>query len=292
MPDSFEDRIREAIVVPADAELDQLRVAVKAAAGSLGSSEALDFVRTAYRREIAPPAEARLRNRLNSKEQVLAPAAERQMLATLSAITLIRVFSRPQYAPGLLPALAVRAARHAGWNPVHPDLEDYADAYLRERATVVRERKPTSGFRMEPVAEPPAAEEALRREVEALRAAVLSERELEHESNQLQWWLLSPSRPDSALDAALQFARLLGFNPEPLATEHFLRAKLHRLPREGDPVAPIAAPEVPEELADLCRLLPSTELSPKEQSPAVEDAYAFLNEILLIRALEARPIER
>ena len=52
MPNPFHDRIREATVVPTEERVELLEQASKAAATSLGSSEALDLVRVACQRPV------------------------------------------------------------------------------------------------------------------------------------------------------------------------------------------------------------------------------------------------
>jgi hypothetical protein len=288
IPDPFENRLREAIVVPADTDVATLREATKNAAASLGSGDALDLVRCAHGQPLGHEAEARLRARLNAKQPVLSQNGETQMLRTLAAITLVNVLSRPQYAPGLIPALAIRSASHQGWDSVHPDLGAFSGSYLRDRAMLLR--APVSqGEYWQQVKGEEQREPA--KELEAMRRATLREAGLQHESNELQWWLLRGARPPGALALAREIAGMITHIPEPPNCPDFVRAKLAH-PATAEEAGTLAPPAVPPELSDFCPTLLASGGPDTDPTPTSMEVMALLNEMMLIRALTERPIER
>lgn len=286
MTDSFDDQIREATVVPSQERVQALRQAVKSAATSLGSGDALDLVRVAHRRQASGAAPARVRARLNADSEVLADHRQDQLLATLAAITLIRVFDRPTYVHGLLPALAVRSARAQGWSPVHPDVFTHADFYIRERALAARKAVADADFTQTPKE---GEEITVSGEIKAMRSALLKDRSLLQESERLLWWVSSAQLPRSSNDAAVEFNSLLNFVPEPGGTGELFRAKFRSKDSRSALNWNFARPAIPPELQDLC---PKLARKPGPEEPDLDEALAGLNELLLIRALKDRPVQQ
>ncbi|HEU5062552.1 MAG TPA: hypothetical protein VFT79_05290 [Solirubrobacterales bacterium] len=286
MSDPFHDRIREATVVPTEERVELLGQASKAAATSLGSGDALDLVRVVCRRPVSDEVKDRVRARLNSKAEVVLEHRHDQLMATLAAVALIRVFARPTFVHGLLPALAIRAARTQGWAPIHPDVFTHADYYIRERALVMRRPVAADDFKQSPKE---GEEVSPIGEVKAIRAALLRDGKLRKESEQLLWWVSSAELPRSSTDAAIEFKSLLGFNPEPGGTEELFRAKF----RDGDSRSRstwiFSRVGVPAELQDFC---PTVARDSGPGTPDVKSAMASLNELFLIDALKERPLEQ
>jgi hypothetical protein len=285
IPDSFEDRLREAIVIPADSDVAALREAAKNAAGSLGSGEALDLVRIAHRRPVPAEAEGRIRARVNAKSPVLATEGQGQLLATLAAITLVNVLVRPQYAPGLIPALAIRSAENQGWDPVHPDLAAFAASYLRDRALLLRVPVVQGHYWQQVKGE---EQREIAKELEAVRQAAVREAGLQHESDELQWWLLCGERAATSLELASEITGMVNLFPQPPNMADFVRAKLTQPSRSSEAGAH-AAPEIPVEIADFCPRLAAPDGA--NGDPSVDEVLADLDELTLIRALRERPIE-
>lgn len=286
LPDPFNNRIREATVIPTEETVELLRQATKAASTSLGSADALELVRVAHGREVSAEACERLRARFNAKGQVVEDH-HYQLFTTLSAITLIGVFDRPTFVHGLLPALAVRSAGAQRWAPVHPDVFTHAEFYIRERALVMRRPVAADDFKHVPK-EGEGPDPMV--EIKALRSSLLRDRQLRDESEHLIWWVASRELPRSSTDAAAEFESLLGFVPEPNGAAELFRAKLRD---DGDPRPPsrwtFGHDPIPVELRDFCPLLAR---EPQVAPPDLEQALATLNELFLIRALKDRPIEQ
>lgn len=287
MPDPFHDRIREATVVPTEERIELLQQASKAAATSLSSGDALDLVRVVCRRPVSDEVTKRVRARLNGKAEVVPEHRHDQLLTTLAAITLIRVFGRPTFVHGLLPALAIRSARTQGWVAVHPDVFTHADYYIRERALVMRRPVAADEYKQSPKE---GEEASAMGEVRAMRAALLRDGKLRKESEQLLWWVSSAELPRTSTDAAIEFRSLLSFYPEPGATEELFRAKFRNGESRSQATWIFNREDVPVELQDLCpRLLT---YDPEPAAPDVQDAMASLNELFLLNALKERPFER
>ncbi len=286
MPDPFHDRIREATVVPTKERVELLDQASKAAATSLGSGDALDLVRVAFRRPVSDEVKDAVRARINSKAEVIPKHRHDQLLTTLAATALIRVFGRPSYIQGLLPALAVRSARNQGLTPVHPDVLSFADYYIRERALLVRkpvaiedyQQRPKEGEKATPMGE-----------IGAMRAALLKDMKLRKESENLLWWISSADLPRSSTDAAIEFKSLLSFYPEPGGTEELFQAKFREGGSRTQSDWTLRRGDVPVEVQDFCPYLAS---DPEIATPDVKGAMASLNELWMIRILEDRPIEQ
>jgi hypothetical protein len=286
MSDPFHDRIREATVVPTEERVELLGQASKAAATSLRSGDALDLVRAACRRPVPDEVKDRVRARLNSKAEVVPEHRHDQLLATLAAIALIRVFVRPAFVHGLLPALAIRSARAQGWATVHPDVFTHADYYIRERALIIR--KPVAADEYEQ--SPKEGEKATAMgEIKSMRAALLRDGKLRKESEHLLWWVSSSELPRSSMDAALEFRSLLSFYPEPGGTEELFRAKFRDGESRSQSTRIFNRERVPVELQDFC---PRLACDPELETPDVKGALASLNELFMIMALKQRPLEQ
>lgn len=287
MSDPFHDRIREATVVPTEERIELLHQASKAAATSLSSGDALDLVRVVCRRPVSDAVTKRVRARLNAKAEVVPEHRHDQLLTTLAAIALIRVFGRPTFVHGLLPALAIRSARTQGWAPIHPDVFTHADYYIRERALLMRKPVSTDEYKQSPKE----GEEATSMgEIKAIRAALLRDVKLRKESEQLLWWVSSAELPRSSTDAAIEFRSLLSFSPEPGGTEELFRAKFRDGESRSQATWIFSREDVPAELRDLCPTLLTHDAEPA--APDVEGAMASLNELFLISALKERPLEQ
>jgi hypothetical protein len=286
MSDPFHDRIREATVVPTEERVELLGQASKAAATSLGSGDALNLVRVVCRRSVSDEVKDRVRARLNSKAEVVPEHRHDQLMTTLAAIALIRVFGRPTYVQGLLPALAIRSARTQGWEPVHPDVFTHADYYIRERALFLRRPVAADEYKQSPKE---GEEITTLGEISAIRAALLRDVKLRKESEQLLWWVSSAELPRSSTDAAIEFRSLISFYPEPGGTEDLFRAKF----RDGDSRSrstwTFTRESVPAELQDFC---PRLTRDSGPATPDVKGAMASLNELFLINALKERPLEQ
>lgn len=286
MSDPFHDRIREATVVPTEERIELLGQASKAAATSLGSSDALTLVRIACRRPVPDEAKDRVRARLNSKAEVISEQRNGQLLATLAAITLLRVFDRPAYVHGLLPALAVRSARAQGWASVHPDVFSYADYYIRERALIMRRPVAAEEYQQRPKE---GEEITSMGEIKAMRTALLRDIQLRKESERLLWWVSSSELPRSSTDAAIEFNSLLSFYPEPGGTQELFRAKFRDGESRTQSTRIFNRESVPAELQDFC---PRLACDPELATPDVMGALASLNELFMILALKERPLEQ
>ena len=286
MPDPFHDRIREATVVPTEERVELLGQASKAAATSLGSGDALDLVRVVCRRSVSDEVKDRVRARLNSKAEVVPAHRHDQLMTTLAAIALIRVFGRPAFVHGLLPALAIRSARAQGWESVHPDVFTHADYYIRERALFLRKPVAADEFKQSPKE---GEEITPLGEIKAIRTALLRDAKLRKESEQLLWWVSSAELPRSSTDAAIEFRSLLSFCPEPGGAEDLFRAKFRNSDSRSRSSWNFARKGVPAELQDFCPRL-SRDSGPA--TPDVQGAMASLNELFLIDAFEERPPEQ
>jgi hypothetical protein len=286
MSDSFHDRIREATVVPTEERIELLGQASRAAATSLGSADALTLVRIACRRPVPDEAKDRVRARLNSKAEVVPEQRNGQLLATLAAITLIRVFDRPAYVHGLLPALAVRSARAQGWASVHPDVFSHADYYIRERALIMRRPVSAGEYQQRPKE---GEEITSMGEIKAMRTALLRDIQLRKESERLLWWVSSSELPCSSMDAAIEFSSLLSFYPEPGGTDELFRAKFRDGESRAQSTRVFNRESVPAELEDFC---PRLARNPELETPDVMSALASLNELFMIMALKERPLEQ
>jgi hypothetical protein len=286
MSDPFHDRIREATVVPTEQRIALLGQASKAAATSLRSGDALDLVRVACRHPVSQAVMDRVRERLNSKAEVILEHRNDQLLTTLAATALIRVFDRPAFVQGLLPALAIRSARAQGWTPVHPDVFTHADFYIRERGLINRKPVMADDYKQSPKE---GEEITPMGEVKAMRAAHLRDRQLRKESDDLLWWVSSSEVPRSNTDAAIEFKSLLSFYPEPSGTEELFRAKFHEAESRPQSTWTFLREGVPTEIQDFC---PGLARDPELATPDVEGALASLNELFVIAALRDRPLEQ
>jgi hypothetical protein len=286
MSDPFHDRIREATVVPTEERLELLGQASKAAATSLGSGDALDLVRVVCRHPVSDEVRDRVRARLNSKAEVVPEHRHDQLMTTLAAIALIRVFGRPTLVQGLLPALAIRSARTQGWASVHPDVFTHADYYIRERALFLRKPVATDEYKQSPKE---GEEITPMGEIGAIRAALLRDVKLRKESDQLLWWVSSAELPRSSTDAAIEFRSLLSFYPEPGGTEELFRAKFRDGNSRPQSTWNFTREGVPVELQDFC---PRLARHSGPATPDVKGAMASLNELFLINALKERPIKQ
>lgn len=286
MSDPFHDRIREASVVPTEERIELLGHASKAAATSLGSGEALDLVRVVCQRPISAEVKERVRARLNSKAEVVPEHRHDQLMATLGAIALIRVFGRPTFVQGLLPALALRSARAQGWGSVHPDVSTHADYYIRERALFLRKPVAIDEYKQSPKE---SEEVTPMGEIGAMRVALLRDVRLRKESEQLLWWVSSAELPRSNMDAAIEFRSLLSFYPEPGGTEELFRAKFRNGDSRPRSTWNFTRESVPAELQDFCPRLGGDS---EPATPDVEGAMASLNELLLVNTLKDRPLEQ
>jgi hypothetical protein len=279
MADPFLDRLREAIVEPVDVDVDALKAAATAASTELGAERGLALVRVAYGQDVGPTVQADLRGRLNTKGESIEAHGQDQLVAVLAAEALIGAFTRTNYTRALLPALAVRCARHVGWRPVHPDIETHADAYLSHRSVLVRARENDVPDVKPNPDSPEGAAPPLEDELKVLRELVRSDRQIAAEREALGWWLLSETRPASLLALALEFNLYLRFLPEPLSGDEMLRAKLRRDPVDtGTPQIP-----VPEDVADFCPDLIGNVLLDDKLDPS-KMVRRFFDQILLLRA--------
>lgn len=227
MADVFLDRLREGICEPKEVDVEALRNAAVTASTDLEAPRGLALVRLSYGRPVTLAAETDVRQRLNSKGEVLAADGERQLLAVLAAEALINTFGRTGAMRGFVPGLAVRCARHQRWTPVHPDLESHAEAYMRQRAVAARARNdnmPVLKVNGESADE---RLNALTDQAKSMWAILDRDRKLVREQQSFAWWLLGKTRPASALAVAVEVWRLLSFVPEPLATDEIVAAKLH-----------------------------------------------------------------
>jgi hypothetical protein len=290
MSDPFLDRIREATVDLAAVDVDSLRAAAASASTGLSADSALTLVRVANGRPISPDQDADLRSRFKSDPPLLDDDADRQLLAVLAAEALINLFSRTNVAVGLVPALAMRCSAHAGWEPVHPDIRSHAGAYLRQRSVVTR-RRVAIGNRLLPAA-PKSEEDTLPRvqeEQATLRSVVQADRERFWERDQLAWWLLSETRPPTALGVARELNDCLLFLPDPVSADEMIASKLRRPHGRAFPETPI---HVDEPIADLCAaIVPPTVANPSNPEENEESALVrrILDQILLSRAYSGAP---
>lgn len=279
MPDQFLDRLREAAVSPEKLERDALARAAANASVELGADRALTLVRLAHGQAVRPELESNIRQRLNFQGEVIAASGCDQMLSLLAAESLIDLFGRRIQDVGLIPALAVRCAAHAGWRVVHPDLVLRSDAYLVRRS--IEARQPllpeASLVKAKPRAEGGA--DLVAEQLEYLRQIVAFDRRVLYERDRLLWWLGSETRAASAIGLATAFLDCLVFMPEPAATEELIAAKLKREPIESELRPPI---ELPSELADLCPDLNAEALA-TEVPATVESARRVLDQLLLVR---------
>ncbi len=239
------------------------------------------MLRLTYARMVNPDQVTDLLSRINSENQLLVKETDRQLLAILAAEALIVLFSRVNAGIGLVPALAVRCATHAGWDPVHPDLATYADAYPAPTFVVsdaaplpaIASSKQTPKAILKPCREP---KRSVRPCVRSSRAS----RDRIWERDQLAWWLLSETRSPTALAFARDFDTCLLFLPEPLASKQILASKLARKPAEPQPEPNF---EVPPGIADLCAdLLPGGQGgAPPGSEKEAALVRRFLDQILL-----------
>ncbi len=273
-------------MVPTEERVELLAQASKAAATSLSSGDALDLVRIVCRRPVSDVVKDRVRARLNSKAEVVPEHRHDQLLAMLAAIALIRVFDRPTFVHGLLPALAIRSARAQGWATIHPDVFTHADYYVRERALVLRRPVAADEYKQSPKEGEEATPSG---EIKAIRTALLRDLKLHKESEQLLWWVSSAELPRSSMDAAIEFRSLLSFYPEPGGTEELFRAKLRDGELRSQATWNFTRGDVPAELQDFCPRL-ARDLEPA--MPDVKGALGSLNELFLIDALKERPLEQ
>jgi hypothetical protein len=278
MPDQPTDRLREAILTPEEVDIEALKAAAAAAGSEISPERAMTLVRLAHHQTVQPELLADALERMNTPGEVLTSNDE-QLIAVLACEALILNFARVRYTRGELPALAIPCARHAGWTPVHPDLESHAASYRASRSIAVRERP----FGMpEPKRPADAAadwEPTPSEEYRVLRDVVAMDRLATREREALAWWLLSQTRPRHPVSVALELSASIHFMPEPLAATEMLRAKLDMPTVEGPPVTI----DVPPELSELCPDIvnPRAEVADAEE---FEEAVRCLSQLMLLRA--------
>lgn len=280
MPDQFLDRLREAAVRPEKLDREALARAAANASVELSADRALTLVRLAHGRRVASALDSGIRERLNFEAQVVAPSGAEQMLSLLAAESLIDLFGRRIQDVGLVPALAVRCASHAGWRVVHPDLISRSDAYLTRRSIEARQPLSPESSLAKPK---PRAEDGIdlvAEQFEYLRQIVAVDRAILQERDRLLWWLASETRADSSAVLAADFLNCLIFTPEPPATEDLIAAKLKQEPSKSEQ-PPLF--EAPPDLADLCPDLTDAPL-PTENPATVESTRRFLDQLLLVRS--------
>lgn len=288
MSDPFLDRIRETTVDEQLLDLSALKEAANSASTSLSGERALALVYAAHRRLLPEAQESDLRGRLNSASEVLPGERDGQLLNVLATEALIIAFSRFRGGVGLVPALAVRCAGHAGWQPVHPDLGLAAASYLQQRSDYLRARISLDSrlVKDRPKNEPGTPERG-EEEREALRAFVQHDRERLWERDQLIWWLLSAGRPATPFAIAAELESCLRFLPAPPTTTELVATKLTRSSSQALPTP--QPPEVDSVLAELCPDIltgPTPGNSPDGSDPDDERRLVlrFLDQIMLARA--------
>jgi hypothetical protein len=280
MPDEFLDRLREAAVRPEKLDRDALARAAANASVELSADRALTLVRLAHGRSVGPTLESNIRQRLNFEGQVIASSGAEQMLSLLAAESLIDLFGRRIQDVGLVPALAVRCASHAGWRVVHPDLAHRSDAYLARRS--IEARLPLSPEASLAKAKPRAEEgvDLLAEQFDYLRQIVSIDRRVLFERDRLLWWLASETRAASAAGVAADFLDCLVFVPEPPATAELIAAKLKRAPSRSERPPQL---DSPSDLTDLCPDLGDP--TPAGETPATaESTRRVLDQLLLLRS--------
>jgi hypothetical protein len=282
MSDPFLDRLREAAVSPEQLERDALARAAANASIELGADRALTLVRLAHGRSVRPELELNIRQRLNFEGEVIPMSGCDQMLSVLAAESLIDLFGRRIQDVGLIPALAVRCAAHAGWRVVHPDLALRGDAYLARRSIEARQPLSPGVSLVKPKPRAEAGADLVAEQLEYLRQIVAFDRRVLYERDRLLWWLASETRATTSVGLAADFLDCLVFMPEPAAAKELIAAKLKREPTESEARPPV---ESPAELADLCPDL-STGALAREGPATVESSCRVLDQLLLIRTYE------
>ena len=264
MADPFLDRLREAICEPEDVDAEALKAAAAVASTELDAPRSLALVRLAYGREVADDARANVLGRLNSKGELVVARGNEQLLAVLAGEALIVGFARVGFMRGLVPAFAVRCARHLGWRPVHPDIEAQAEAYLSQRSVIVRRPEDAIQIPKASENEPEGSLALLTKNLGLVRNFVYREREITRENQAFAWWLLSERRPASPFALAHELYGLLRYSPEPLGTDEMLKRRLSRPTFDAGNDPPGL---VDDALSDLCPNLVSGEV------PASEDEH-------------------
>jgi hypothetical protein len=288
MQDPFLDRIRETTVDEQLLDLSVLKEAANAASTSPSRERALALVHAAHSHSLSDGQELDLRGRFNSAAEILPGQHDGQLFNVLATEALIIAFSRFRGGVGLVPALAVRCASHAGWHPVHPDLRSAAATYLQQRSIYLRARISLDSrlVKDRPKSEAGTIERA-EEEHDTLRASVQHDRERIWERDQLVWWLLSARRPSTPFAIAAEFESCLRFLPEPPATAELVATKLTHAPSEI--LLTPRLPEVNSDLAELCPdILADSETGNSLGAPDPQDerrrVLSILDQIMLARA--------
>jgi hypothetical protein len=249
MADAFLDRLREGICEPADVDVEALKAAAASASTELDPPRSLALVRLAYGRPVDDEARASVLGRLNSKGVVVAERGNEQLLAVLAGEALVNSFARTGQLRALTAGFAVRCARHLRWQPVHPDVETHAEAYISARSVAHRTREAKVPAAKASEAEPEGSIELAFKDLRQMREFVLKERQLTAESEAFTWWLLDETRAAHPLAIAQELFSLLRYVPEPLATDELLTRKLRCPATATDAGTPVA---VHQDLTDLC----------------------------------------
>lgn len=282
MADEFADRVREATVDDRLLDIPKLKEAAAAASTNLNGERALSLVLAAHHRPLPPAEDVELRQRFNSPDPVVEAAGENQLLAVLAGEALILAFERERAGVGLIPGLAVRCAAHAGWRPVHADVTAAAATYLLRRALYLRNHIPLGSrlIKEKPKNEDGSAARALE-EIEVLRGYVQHDRQRLWERDQVAWWLLSESRPESPLALAQEYAQCLWFLPEPPATREMISAKLAQ-PNVSEP-SELTQVEIDPAISELC---PDLRANPEASTDEgdVHEVLRLLDQVMLARA--------
>lgn len=312
MTDPFQDRLREAIVEPADVDVEGLRRAVRNVGKKRLPRDGLGLVRMAHGIYADASDEAIFRRTLSEHAGSVVIDGGRQLISVLALCTLVEAFSRKGVRTALPAALAVRSAAYQAWRVVHPDLLSYADLYLGELATVTRQpmSSPDEAVRATrlPVEASEGDGDAIRSRldrtvevVDALRGALRAltqTAEVDEEQRGLVWWLLSSHDASSPSVAAIELAELTRLIPGPRAADELLRARLQEPPTAGKlasgaggvpPSLPASVPRVRNEIADFCATLMALEQGDEANGDSrngVAAARGLYDQILLVRAFE------
>jgi hypothetical protein len=297
MTEPFEDRLLEATVEPQGIDFSAFRAAAAKASTQLNRERALTIIRIAHRQPVDQSSIVDFVRRINVDEVLVEESGQGQLVSLLAVESLLALLARNVQSIGVLTAAAVRCAAHSGWKAAHPDLLDTSRFFLEQRSVSARDRHTLSGSltKEKPKFEPGTAQHA-EEELQAARDVLKSDRARFWERDQLMWWLLSQTRPQTAFGIAQSFNYAISFIPEPLQTDEMLKAKLDRAPSN---VAVPSVENLPADIAELCPYLGALiqgehedpvipKNAPDDERPdAVQAIRNYLNELILIRAFRA-----
>jgi hypothetical protein len=254
----FADRLLTAVVSQDSLDVAALHHAVRPVGAKSRLPSILDVVRLAHRRPTSKKATDSLVRELNGKLPApIVTQEQHELLALLAASSLIELFSEAGDRPAVTAAaLAVKTVKRGGWTAAHGDLDLFADAFLKGRASASRQRRalpklPQPLAKMISLVEPSRGEQAAHyswprtlREFKSIRATVEGLHDGLHdlgeayahnqavaaEQQDMLWWMLSAPPSASAfeagLDAAAELGAILRFAPAPRALEQVLRRRL------------------------------------------------------------------